>query len=143
MDGRIYPRDEAPVPPYHLNCRTTLVSVPNDGFEWLSEGRQRIAKGEGGDSELVDGKMTYFEWLQGQPDAVQDMAIGPRRGKLLREGGLTAKRFGELNLNSRFEPRTLKEMRAMEPVAFERARGWHRKRAYQLKRQQPQEQINL
>ena len=72
-------------------------------------------------SELVPADMTYFEWLKTQPADFQDAAIGPKRGELLRNGGISAERFSELNLNRNFEPRTLKEMRKLEPLAFKRA----------------------
>jgi hypothetical protein len=47
--------------------------------------------------------------------------IGPTRGKLLRDGGLSARRFAELQLGKTFEPLNLKEMRKLDPLAFRRA----------------------
>ena len=49
------------------------------------------------------------------------MAIGPQRGKLLRDGGLSSEKFGELQLSKSFEPLTLDEMRKLEPEAFKEA----------------------
>ena len=56
-----------------------------------------------------------------QPAKVQDSIVGSTRGKLLRDGGLSAGRFAELQLGKRFEPLTLDEMRQLEPIAFHKA----------------------
>jgi len=39
----------------------------------------------------------------------------------MNEGGLSAKKFGELNLSNQFKPLTLAEMKKLEPTAFEKA----------------------
>jgi SPP1 gp7 family putative phage head morphogenesis protein len=122
LDGRIFDVGEAPMPPYHIGCRTTTIPVLDPAFAGLSEGATRIARGPDG-AELVPADMTYFEWLKTQPAEFQDAAIGPTRGKLLRDGGLTAERFSELNLNRNFEPRTLAEMKRMEPLAFDKIKA--------------------
>jgi len=109
--------DDVPMPPYHIGCRTTTIPVLNAAFAGLGAGGMRIARGPDG-QELVPANQTYFEWLQTQPADFQDSAIGPRRGELLRDGGLSASRFAELNLGRNFQPRTLEEMRRLEPVAF-------------------------
>jgi len=119
MDGRVFPVGEAPLPPYHIGCRTTTIPVLDEAFAGLEKGGTRIAKGPDG-TEIVPADQTYFDWLKTQPPAFQDAAIGPKRAELLRSGGLTAKRFGELNLGRNFEPRTLDEMRKLEPLAFEK-----------------------
>jgi len=119
LDGRIFDVGEAPMPPYHIGCRTTTIPVLDPAFAGLSEGATRIARGPDG-AELVPADMTYFEWLKTQPAEFQDAAIGPKRGELLRNGGISAERFSELNLDRNFKPRTLEEMRALEPLAFER-----------------------
>jgi hypothetical protein len=45
------------------------------------------------------------------------------RGRLLREGGLTAKQFANWNLGTNFTPLTLDEMKAREPEVFDRVAG--------------------
>jgi len=85
-------------------------------YDFLDEGATRSSA-----SGYVDGDLTYYEWLKTQPEAFQDSAIGPTRGKLLRDGGLTAEEFARLNLGRNFEPLTLEEMRKLEPTAFQRA----------------------
>lgn len=51
----------------------------------------------------VPSKVTYQEWLRGQPARIQDDILGRTKGKLFREGNLTLDRFvaadgRELNL---------------------------------------------
>jgi len=119
MDGRILDLDTQNLPPYHPGCRTAIVPVLKPPFDDLGAGGTRIAKGPDG-SEVVPAETTYFEWLKTQPAEFQDSALGPRRAELLRNGGLTAERFSELNLGRNFEPRTLAEIKALEPAIFQR-----------------------
>lgn len=116
LDGRRFPVDSGPRPPAHINCRSTIVPEIDKAFAALDRGMERAS---------IDGpvpaKTTYFEWLKTQPAAFQDEAIGKTRGALLRDGGISAERFAELQLGKNFEPLTLDEMRKLEPVAFERA----------------------
>jgi hypothetical protein len=98
------------------------VPVLRPPFDALDEGGTRIAKGPDG-SEIVPAEMTYYEWLKTQPAGFQDDAIGPVRGRLLQEGGLTAKQFSDWNLGTNFTPLTLDEMKAKEPEVFDRVAG--------------------
>jgi hypothetical protein len=86
----------------------------------FSEGATRASIGDSGPQQ-VRADQSYYEWLKQQPAAFQDKAIGPVRAKLFREGGLSIERFSELQLDRNFAPLTLAQMRALEPLAFERA----------------------
>lgn len=122
LDGQVFPIDEGPRPPFHLNCRTTVVAVLDDRFAVLSEGATRSARDpETGKVISAPAKQTYYGWLKTQPSDVQDSIIGPTRGKLLRDGGLSSQRFAELNLGKQFEPLSIEQMRQLDPVAFSRA----------------------
>jgi len=118
LDGRTFPIGKGPLPPIHINCRSSTTPVINNKYirETLRQGQTRAS---------VDGQvpanLSYYEWLKTQPESFQDQALGPMRGQLLRDGGLSAQRFQELQLGKNFEPLTLEQMRALEPVAFERA----------------------
>lgn len=116
LDGRFMKFDKGPVPPLHPNCRCTMVPELDKRFAFLKEGATRSAE-----FGPVSAKQTYYSWLKQQPAAFQDAAIGPTRGRLLRNGGLSAERFAQIGLNKNFEPLTLIEMRRLEPLAFERA----------------------
>lgn len=116
LDGQVFKLGRGPRPPVHIRCRSTTVAEVDPKYDFLDEGATRSSA-----SGYVDGDLTYYEWLKTQPEAFQDSAIGPTRGKLLRDGGLTAEEFARLNLGRNFKPLTLEEMRKLEPAAFERA----------------------
>jgi len=116
LDGQVFPVDSGPRPPIHPNCRSTTVAVLDGRFDFLDEGATRASMGG-----YVPAEQTYYGWLKQQPAGFQDAAVGPVRGKLLRNGGLTAERFAELNIGKNFQPLTLPEMRRLEPLAFEKA----------------------
>ncbi len=116
LSGQIFPLDSGPRPPIHIGCRSTTTPAIDPKFAFLSNNAQQ--------SSLfgpVDAKETYYSWLKQQDAGFQDAAIGPVRGKLFRDGGLSAERFAELNLGRNFNPLTLDQMREIEPLAFSRA----------------------
>lgn len=122
LDGQVFPADKGPRPPAHVGCRSTVVPELDRRFRALDEGGTRAARDpETGDIERVPARQTYYGWLKDQPADVQDSIIGPARGKLLRDGGLSAQRFADMQLGRRFEPLTLDQMRQLEPLAFKRA----------------------
>lgn len=120
LDGKRFPLDAGPRPPIHPNCRSTTVPVLDDAFDVLDKGATRSSKGAEGGQQVPAGQ-TYYQWLKTQPAAFQDAAIGKERGLLLRNGGLSAERFAELQLGQNFQPLTLDDMRRLEPLAFDRA----------------------
>ena len=117
LDGKEYELGNGPLPPIHVGCRSTTIALLPKEFEFLSEGRTRSA-------ELgpVEGKETYYDWLKAQGPKFQDQALGPVRGKLFRDGGLSADEFSKLQLDKNFKPLTLDEMRGLEPEAFKKAK---------------------
>lgn len=118
LDGRFFKLNEGPVPPIHIGCRS--VTVAHIKGVNVFAFTQRASKGAKGGAQ-VPATMTYYEWLKTQPSAFQDDALGPERGRLLREGGLSAERFAELSLDKNFQPLTLEQMREKAPGAFKRA----------------------
>ena len=116
LDGQEFPVGEGPRPELHVADRCTVTPVLDDEFAGLRQGAKRSSV-EG----AVDADLSYYEWLKRQPQGFQDVAIGPQRAQLLRDGGLSATRFRELSLNRNFEPMTLAEMQKAEPLAFDRA----------------------
>jgi SPP1 gp7 family putative phage head morphogenesis protein len=133
LSGQIFPIDEGPRPPIHINCRSSTVAVLDDRFAFLEEGATQSARDpETGEVVSVPANQTYYGWLKTQPAAVQDSIIGPTKGKLLRDGGLSSQRFSELQLGKQFQPLTLygrdlpgggREMGMidLEPTAFIKA----------------------
>lgn len=116
----VWPVDEGPRAPYHRNCRTQNVAVLDDRYSFLREGATKASKGADGGKQ-VSADLTYYSWLKKQPAKFQDDAIGPTRGKLLRNGGLTSKEFADLSLDKNFQPLTLAEMQSMRPDVFKNA----------------------
>lgn len=114
LDGRTFEVGKGPVPPAHVNCRST--TIPKiDGIDLLSETTRASADGQ------VAATTTYYDWLKKQSAGFQDDALGVTRGRLFRRGGLSSEEFAQLNLDKNFEPLTLDEMRQKNPRAFERA----------------------
>lgn len=119
MDKRKFSLDSGPRPPFHPNCRTTFILLTRLS-ETFAKGATQASVGEDGPKQ-VSASLDYYHWLQLQPAAFQDVAIGPVRAKLFREGGLSVERFAELQLDRNFAPLTLVQMKGLEPLAFERA----------------------
>ncbi|WP_122663512.1 minor capsid protein [Pseudomonas viridiflava] len=115
LDKRRFPVDSGPRPPFHPNCRTTFVMVTRFS-EMFSKGATRASQ-----NGQVSADLDYYHWLQQQPASFQDQAIGKARGALFRNGGLSVKRFTELQLDRNFKPLTLTQMKTLEPLAFENA----------------------
>lgn len=119
MDKRRFPVTSGPRPPFHPNCRTTFILLTKLS-ELFVKGATRASVGADGAGQ-VSASLDYYHWLQQQPATFQDVAIGPVRAKLFREGGLNVQRFAELQLDRNFTPLTLTQMKGLEPLAFERA----------------------
>ena len=117
LDQRKFKLGEGPKPPIHINCRSTTIADLGPEFEFLDKGATRSSQ----NGYVSAYKNPYYAWLKNQPPTFQDAVIGPTRAKLLRDGGLTAKRFAELNLNRSFQPLTLEQMQKLEPEAFRKA----------------------
>lgn len=116
LDGKRFIVGQGAVPPIHIGCRSSTAPILDESLDFLDEGATRATQ-----DGPVDSNETYYSWLKNQPASFQDSAIGPTRGKLLRNGGLTSDEFARLNLNRNFEPLTLAEMESKAPEVFERA----------------------
>jgi SPP1 gp7 family putative phage head morphogenesis protein len=119
LDGRTFEPGKGPMPPIHVNCRSTTVAVLGPEWDFLDAGATRASSGP--NPGYVPATDNYYDWLGKQPESFQKTALGPARAKLFRDGGLTAERFAELNLGRDFEPMTLAQMREIEPDAFKLA----------------------
>jgi hypothetical protein len=121
LDGRQFKVGaKGPRTPLHIQCRCALMPVLLDKYAKLNRGATRASKGQEGGRQ-VPADLSYYDWLKTQPAAFQDEAIGPTRGQLFRDGGLSAKRFAELQIDKNFSPMTLEEMRSRNASAFKRA----------------------
>lgn len=117
LDGRVFKLGKGPMPPAHVNCRST--TIPKIKGIDLLEGTTRASKGP--KPGQVPADETYYEWLKRQPASFQEDALGKSRYQLFRNGGLTAQQFADLALDKNFQPLTLEQMRQKNPAAFRKA----------------------
>jgi SPP1 gp7 family putative phage head morphogenesis protein len=105
-----------PKPPGHWNCRSSALPVLRDEFAREIKGSTRPSVGPGG-AVLVSSKTSYQDWLARQPAAFQRDVLGTNRYALFSQGNLTLDRFVDDNGKTL----TLKQLKELEPRAFERA----------------------
>ena len=122
--GKVYKPDDKfrPMPPFHPNCRTTTAPVVSSEFDFLDKGAKRAAKGAEGGMQ-VDANTSYYEFLKQQPAWFQDKALGPVRGKIFRNAGLTPEEFRVASVDGFGRPLTLKEMAEADKRVAEYLRG--------------------
>lgn len=116
LDNQFFKLGEGPLPPIHVNCRSTTMAEVSSEFA-VKQSSERASK-----DGPVKGNSTYYSWLKKQPIKFQEDVIGIKRAKLMRDGGLSSERFTELNMGRNFKPLSLAEMEAKEPLAFARIR---------------------
>lgn len=96
QDGKVYPVDSGPRPPFHFGCRTVTVPVTKSWADLKLSTKAR-ARPDLQERASMDGQVaasvTYPQWLKSQPAAVQDEVLGPRRAELFRSGRVTIERF--------------------------------------------------
>ncbi len=91
------------------NCRSTKVGVLKSfrdlgiDLDEIPAGTRASMRGE------VPAKLTYDEWLRGEPAAVQDDILGPARAKLFRAGA----KVGDF-IDARDRTLTLSDLRSLE-----------------------------
>ncbi len=113
LDGQQYEIGKGPLPPFHGNCRTTTKPVISSEYDFLDKGAKRAARGAEGGTQ-VDGGTTYYEFLKAQPAWFQDEALGPVRGKLFRNSGLTPEEFRAASVDGFGRPLTLAQMSELD-----------------------------
>lgn len=95
------------------NCRSTTAPVISSEFDFLDKGAKRAAKGAEGGQE-IDASTTYYDFLKQQPAWFQDEALGPVRGKIFRNSGISAEEFRTISVDGFGRPLTLNEMAALD-----------------------------
>ncbi|AVH38068.1 hypothetical protein AL532_17840 [Pseudomonas monteilii] len=101
----------------HWCCRSSSTPIIK-AWEELGLSKADIPEGT---RASMDGQIpestSYGDWIKGQSAARQNQVLGPTRGKLMREGGLTLDRF----YNDRGRLLTLDQLREQDASAFDRA----------------------
>lgn len=101
----------------HWQCRSTSTPITKSWQELgidideMDEGTRASMDGQ------VPASTTYGEWLRDQSAARQDQVLGPTRGKLFRDGGLSLDKF----YNDKGKYLTLEELQERDALAFEKA----------------------
>lgn len=113
--GKVYrlTDDYQPKPPFHVACRTTTAPVVSSEFDFLDAGAKRAARGADGGTQ-VDANTSYYEFLKQQPAWFVDEALGPIRGKIFRNSGMTPDEFRAASVDGFGRPLTLREMAEMD-----------------------------
>jgi hypothetical protein len=101
----------------HWGCRSVDVPVTKSWRELGVDLDEMTPSTRASMDGQVPADMTFGAWIQRQSARRQDDILGPKRGALLREGGL---KFEEL-LNPRGQYLTLEQLRDRRPGAFEKA----------------------
>lgn len=122
LDGQEYKIGKGPRPPFHPNCRTTTAPVISSEFDFLNKGAKRAAKGADGGTQ-VSADTTYYEFLKQQPAWFVDEALGPTRGAIFRNSGVSPEEFRVISVDAFGRPLTLKEMAALDDRVAEYLRS--------------------
>jgi hypothetical protein len=111
-DGETYDVGQGPRPPAHPNCRSTTVAV----FKSFRDLGLDVDDAPG-----LDGKnpkaISYNDWLRTQPREFVDDVLGKEKAKVYLDGKLHLNKF----VDKAGAEYTIKELKEVEPAAFERA----------------------
>lgn len=121
-DGQKYDIGKGPLPPAHPNCRSATAPIISSEFDFLDAGAKRAARGADGGMQ-IDANTTYYDFLKQQPAWFQDEALGPIRGKIFRNAGMSPEEFRVASVDGFGRPLTLKEMAEADKRVAEYLRG--------------------
>lgn len=110
LDGQVFPINEGPRPPQHINCRSTTVPV----LKSFKELGIDLKEAPPGTRASMDGQVpavtTYKDWLKGQPKRVQEDVLGKTKADLFRRGKIRSEKF----VDRRGKTLTLKQLARKE-----------------------------
>lgn len=109
--NKVYRLDDEyqPKPPFHVACRTTTAPVISSEYDFLDAGAKRAARGAEGGTQ-VDASTSYYDFFARQPAWWQDKAIGPIRGAIFRNAGMSPEEFRVASVDGFNRPMSLAEM---------------------------------
>lgn len=109
--NKVYRLDDEyqPKPPFHVACRTTTAPVISSEYDFLDAGAKRAARGAEGGTQ-VDANTSYYDFFARQPAWWQDKAIGPIRGAIFRNAGMSPEEFRVASVDGFNRPMSLAEM---------------------------------
>lgn len=121
-DGQKYEIGKGPLPPAHPNCRSATAPVISSDFDFLDAGAKRAARGAEGGTQ-VDASTTYYDFLKQQPAWWQDEALGPIRGKIFRNSGISPDEFRSISVDGFGRPLTLTQMAELDSRVADYLKG--------------------
>ena len=86
QDGKIYDVGDGPRPPFHYNCRTTVVPVMKSWKELGFNAKELPPSTRASMNGQVPADLTYPDWFKQQPAAFQRELLGPTRYKMFKAG---------------------------------------------------------
>lgn len=104
------------------NCRSSVSPKLSPEFDIFDEGATRVSKGADGGKQ-VDASTGYYGWLKSQPAGFQDEVLGPTRGQIFRNSGLSAAEFRRATVDDLGRPLTLEQMAARDKRVAEYVRN--------------------
>jgi hypothetical protein len=110
LDGQTFPVGEGERPPAHPQCRSTTTPILKS---WKELGIDLKEAPEGTRASMngqVPAKITYRDWIQNQPRAIQDQVLGRGKAQLMRSGQVPIDRF----FDAKNRPLTLGQIRKLE-----------------------------
>lgn len=117
LSNRVYPVGKGPMPPRHINCRSTMSPIIKS---WKEIGLN-IDEISGLTRSSMDGQVprdiSFTDWLRKKPASVQDEVLGATRGKLFRDNKMEVTGFA----NNKGIVYTLDELRKRNSKLFEKA----------------------
>ncbi|MDY7025912.1 MAG: minor capsid protein [Pseudomonadota bacterium] len=121
-DNTVLPYDSTDFPPYHYNCRTTVVAVTKSWREMGIDRDELDAGTRASMSGQVPQDLSYGDWLKTQPYRVQVDALGRTRAALFRQGELAIDKLIDKSDYSFFTVKELKSRyQSRFPEIFEKA----------------------
>lgn len=122
LDGKVFTLDEVEYPPYHWNCRSTLIPVVKQEFNLGAAVTGERPSIVGNEAELVGANTKFGGWLRGQSadfkkEYFSQFPNGKEKYSLFESGGLSIDKFTDAT-GAQY---TLSELRALEPMAFDKA----------------------
>jgi SPP1 gp7 family putative phage head morphogenesis protein len=111
LDTMQFEIGKGPLPPLHINCRSTTIPKIK-GVDLLSEAQRASPDGP------VAADTSYYEWLKRQSKSTQEEILGKKQAALFRSKGMTPEKFATLKMNKEFTPIDRKGFtRAVDAVA--------------------------
>jgi len=115
-DGKVFPPNEGPRPPAHVNCRSATLPSVKPSLSIFAGNEERVSIGADGPEVVKASK--YYTWLKTQPAAFQNEVLGVSKGKLFRNAGLSPDEFRKLTSNNFGKPLTLAEIKRKDAAAW-------------------------